>query len=189
MTVDDANIVEMSAHLTILVAIYDLVKVLISYAIYSLFRGSGSIIFPTVISLTTEYLCGMPLGLYLSLFKGWGIAGYYWAMIASYFIEIALNLIYLWIFHSPQMLREIDKVDKPKAEVLPTSNNGPGQSSFEMHPNQTIINDQSSKEDIPILTGQQRTSFGFKVGVKFVFIIVIAFVIAIITTCAKVILY
>ena len=185
MTVEDANIVEMSAHLTILVAFYDLVKVLISYAIYSIFRGNGSIIFPTVISLTTEYLLGMPLGLYLSLFRGWGISGYYWAMIASYFIEIALNLFYLWIFLWPQMLKEIDK---PKVEVLPVPNNEPGQSSIQMQPSQMIINGQT-EEDIPILAGQQKTSLGFAVGLKFVIIIFISFAFVIIATCAKVILY
>lgn len=184
-TIDDPNIVEMSARLTILVAIYDLVKVLISYAIYSLFRGSGSIIFPTVISLMTEYLFGMPFGLYLSLHCQWGIAGYYWAMIASYFIEIALNLIYLWLFLWPQMLKEIDK---PVEAVSNPSINGINSSSIEMQSKETSEVDQK-EEDTPILTGLQKSSFGLVFGVKFGVIFVLSIVLVILAICAKICYY
>lgn len=183
-TVDDPNIVEMSAQLTLLVAMYDLVKVLISYAIYSIFRGSGSIIFPTAISLMTEYLFGMPLGLYLSLYLKWGIAGYYWAMIASYFIEIALNLLYLWLFLWPKILKEIDT---PKEDVLTPSINGSAPTSIEMQQNQTTKGEQA-EEDIPILSEQPKRTFGF-VYIKFTIIILLAIVLVTIATYVKVVYY
>ena len=194
ITVDSANIVEMSAQMTILVAIYDLLKVLVSYAIYSIFRGSGSIVFPTVISLLIEYLVGVPLGLYFSLYLKWGIAGYYWAMIASYFFEITLNVLYLGVSLWPQMLKEIDKSPE---EVVPPSNKKPmsaeeeGQSSLNMQPIQTSsctveqTEEEEANQRTPILAEQQKDSYKYRIG----FIIFLSIALVILATCVKVIFY
>lgn len=150
LTANDSLVAEMVANVTILVAIYDLLKLLLSYVIYGFFRGSGSMIFPTATTLIVEYLIGIPLGLFLSLHVRLGIAGFYLAMSACFVFEIVLNIFYIFCYLWPDI---ISRINQPEIETPSTS---AIEGDMELQTKQNEDNNQ--QENSPILPSEEKTS-------------------------------
>lgn len=125
ITTNESAVVESSASLTPLVAVYDLIKLFNASAFYSIFRGAGSIVFPTACAIVCEYLFGLPLGIYLSLYRGIGIAGIFWSMIASFILEIILNLLYFWLYVWPKLVNETLNVENSATKDQHVEQNDP----------------------------------------------------------------
>ena len=126
LTTNQPAIVEMSASLTILVAVYDLFKMFNACCFFSVFIGSGSIIFPTVTTLVCQFIFSLPLGANLSFYFGLGIAGYYWSMIINCIVEFIFDLTYLCLYLWPLMIAEIStsphKLHSHQTLIIETTN-------------------------------------------------------------------
>ena len=152
LTTTNPLVIEMSASLTILVALVDCLKLFIVSTFLSIFRGVGLMVFPTVTTLTCEYIFGLTLGMYLSFYVKLGIAGVLWAMLASLCVELILNILYLWLFLWPRLIADIDKSQQEE-----NSSKGPNEEQKNEAEIQEDLNNQP-KEITPLMKHHDQES-------------------------------